>query len=102
MSLRAGIVGFAVVLLVVWGGAVGAAPPGVADAQPPRPQEEFVPVDQLPQAEALPAAPLLVAAYAFAWVALVGYLWSVWRRLGKIERELAEVARRLAASARRE
>lgn len=70
-------------------------------AQPPRaPQEGFVPIDQLPAPEAFPAAPLVIAAYAVAWVAILLYVWSVWRRLGRVERELREVARRLEPGAR--
>jgi len=67
-----------------------------ASVQPQQPaQDEFVPIDELPPEEQLPAAPLLVTAYAFVWVALVGYLWSIWRRVGRVELELAEVGRRL-------
>ena len=64
-------------------------------------QEGFVPVDQLPPDEALPAAPLLITAYAAAWVIVLFYLWSIWRRLGRVERELAEVGRRIEAGSRR-
>jgi CcmD family protein len=64
-------------------------------------QEGFVPVDQLPPDEQLPAAPLLIAAYAIAWVAVLAYLWSIWRRLAKVERELADVSRRVEAGGRR-
>ena len=56
--------------------------------QPPPGQGEFVPIGQLPPGDRLPAAPLLIAAYAFVWVALLVYLWSIWRRLGKVENEL--------------
>ena len=35
-------------------------------------QGEFVPVNALPPTEQLPAAPLLIAAYAFVWVAADG------------------------------
>jgi CcmD family protein len=55
-------------------------------------QEEFVPVSELPPDEQLPAAPLLIAAYAIVWVALMIYLWSIWRRLGRVERELSALA----------
>ena len=66
----------------------GAAAAAAAD------EEEFVPVNSLPQAEQLPAAPLLIAAYAFVWVAL-------WLRVvalaadAKLERDLADLQRRL-------
>ena len=57
--------------------------------QPPgAPIEGFEPIDKLPPAEQLPAAPLLVAAYAFAWVAVFFYLWTVWRRLNKVEADM--------------
>jgi len=57
-------------------------------------QSEFVPVSQLPPAEQLPAAPLLIVAYAFVWVAVLAYVWSLWRRLGRVEREMQALARR--------
>lgn len=57
-------------------------------------QSEFVPVSQLPPAEQLPAAPLLIVAYAFVWVAVLAYVWSLWRRLGRVEREIQTLARR--------
>jgi len=58
--------------------------------QPPAgpPIEGFEPIDKLPPAEQLPAAPLLVAAYVFAWLAVFFYLWTVWRRLNKVEAEM--------------
>lgn len=63
--------------------------------QSPAAQEEFVPVSALPQAEQLPAAPLLIAAYAFVWVALMVYVWSLWRRMARLERDLADLQRRV-------
>jgi CcmD family protein len=30
----------------------------------------------------------VIAAYAFVWVALMAYLWSIWRRLGRVEAEM--------------
>jgi CcmD family protein len=45
--------------------------------------------------EQLPATPLVFAAYAVVWVALLVYLLVLWRRIGRIEKELAEVTSRL-------
>ena len=64
---------------------------------------DFVPVSELPatkQGEQLPAAPMLIAAYAVVWVALILYVWSLWRRLAAVEREVADVARRVEDSRR--
>jgi CcmD family protein len=86
--------------LVRWSGlivAVCLAAPGVVLAQA---QEGFVPMAQAGPREALPAAPLVMAAYAFVWVALLAYLFIMWRRLGRVERELADVTARLRAGQR--
>ena len=92
--MGAGVALWGLVLVApVWAAQVaGQAQPG---------QQEFVPIDELPPAEQLPAAPLLIAAYAFVWVVLMAYLWAIWRRLNRVERELAEVVRRTESGARR-
>ena len=73
----------------------------VLAAQPPSsPQEGFVPIDQLPPAESFPAAPLVIAAYAVAWIVIFVYVWSVWRRLDRVERELKTVSERVSRGAR--
>ena len=78
------------------------AAPSTGFAQQPTPQEGFVPVDQLPPAaEQLPAAPLLAAAYAVAWLAVLLYVLSLWKRLGRVEKEMADVSRRIEAGSRR-
>jgi CcmD family protein len=99
--MRAGGFLMAMLLLVVVTGAVSA--PVVAAQQPAQPssQGEFVPVKELPQHEQLPAAPLLIAAYAFVWIALLAYLFSIWRRLAKVGREMDELSRRITESGRR-
>jgi CcmD family protein len=71
-----------------------------AFAQQPGPpasaQGEFVPVNALPpQAEQLPAAPMVMAAYAFVWVAVLFYVWSLWKRMRRLEDELAGLQRRI-------
>jgi len=63
--------------------------------QPPPPgQDGFVAAKDLPPAESIPAAPLLVAAYAIIWVAAVFYLWTIWRRLNKVEADIQALARK--------
>jgi CcmD family protein len=87
----------AVLLWILLVAGPAAAVPLTAQQQPPkRPaQDEFVPIDELPPQEQLPAAPLLIAAYSVAWVLVAGYLFSIWRRMGRVEHELAEVGRRV-------
>jgi CcmD family protein len=63
--------------------------------QPPKGQSEFVPVDSVPVADQLPAAPLLIAAYAFVWIAVMVYVWSIWRRMNKVEDEMRALAQKL-------
>ena len=59
-------------------------------------QDGFVPMGDIPPEDQLPAAPLLVTAYAVVWALAFGYLWSIWRRLGAVEAELADVSRKVA------
>ena len=73
-------------LMALVGGPVWAAQP--AAAQPPAATDEFVPVGDLPPEEQLPAAPLLVGAYAFMWVAVLVYVGLLWRRLGAVQRDI--------------
>jgi CcmD family protein len=61
--------------------------------QPSPGQSEFVPVTG-PVTEHLPAAPLLIAAYAFVWIAVMVYVWTIWRRLKRVEADLQELERR--------
>jgi len=62
--------------------------------QTPPPQEGFVPINELPPGEQLPAAPFLIGAYAFFLVLMVGYVWTVARRLNKVEREMKALEQR--------
>jgi CcmD family protein len=65
--------------------------PAPATQRPSRPraaQDEFVPVSDLPDSEKLPAAPFLIAAYTIVWLVLLLYVWSLWRRLTRVEQEL--------------
>jgi CcmD family protein len=88
--VRAAIVAVALIVTPGSAGSASAQPP----AQPPA-REGFVPVDQLPEQEAIPAAPLVAGAYAIAWAVILAYLWTLRTRLARVEREMVEVARRI-------
>jgi CcmD family protein len=62
--------------------------------QPPTP-DGFVPMSELANREVLPATPLVFYAYGFVWVALMVYVWSIWRRLMRVEQDLDAVRKRL-------
>jgi CcmD family protein len=93
---RPGHWGARVVMLVAIG-VLGLAAVVFGGQPPPSPsgQPDLVPFNQLPPGEQLPAAQLLIGAYGVVWLALLAYLWSIWRRLGQVERELKALARRL-------
>jgi CcmD family protein len=87
MSLRRLVIAFTTLVL--------AAPPVLA-FQPPAGQSEFVPVDAVPAADQLPAAPLLITAYAFVWIATMVYVWSIWRRMNKVEDDMRALSQKIA------
>jgi hypothetical protein len=68
--------------------------------QTTEPQGQFVPAESLPQRERMPAAPLLIGAYAFALVALFGYVISVSRRLGAVKTDIARLESDMKRSGR--
>ena len=78
------------VMLVLISLVAGSAALG-AQSQPP---PDFVPVENAPAGEQIPAMPLLGLAYGFIWVGLFGYVWSVARRLQTVEAELTELESR--------
>ena len=51
-------------------------------------QSEFQPVTEVPASEQMPSAPLVIAAYAFVWLAFMVYVWMMRRKLGKVDQEL--------------
>lgn len=62
----------------------------------PKQLDEFVPIDQLPQTEQIPAANLLIPAYAFVWVAVLAYVISLSRRLGAVEQDMQRLEKDIA------
>lgn len=73
-----------------------AAPLVAQQPQTPPGQNEFVPVKELPQQEQMPAPPLVMVAYAFVWVALIVYVWSLSRRVNRVQGEIADLRKRAA------
>jgi hypothetical protein len=58
-------------------------------APKPAAQDEFVPIDELPPQEQVPAAPMVVAAYSFVWIAFLAYVLSLVKRIRKVESDIA-------------
>ena len=63
-------------------------------SQPPAAQSEYVPAAPGTATEQLPAGPLVISAYAFVWVATTAYVWTVWRRLNKVEADMRALEQR--------
>ena len=73
---------------------------GQPQQPPPKPaaQDEFVPVTAPMNAQdTIPAPALVGTAYAFIWIVLFAYLWSLRSRLASVEKEMAAIDRRLAS-----
>jgi hypothetical protein len=60
------------------------------------PTNEFVSGSTVAREELAPA-PMIYGAYAFVWAVFMIYLFFLWRRIGRVERELADVNQKLAA-----
>ena len=41
--------------------------------------------------ESLPATPLVFIAYAFVWVVVFFYVITLWKRIGRVEREVRDL-----------
>ncbi len=64
-------------------------------------QDKFVPIDQLPATEKLPAAPFLFSASAVVWLIAMFYIWTIWQRVNKLETEFRTLERRTPKDTRR-
>lgn len=81
--------------------ALSAATLAAQAPQTPAAQEGFQPyVPGQGGVEQLPATPLVFSAYAFVWVALVVYVFTMWRRVTRLEAELRSVQQRTGSSHR--
>ena len=77
---------------VIAGALAGPAAP--AFAQPKPSPDEFVPLAEAPPEEQIPAINLVAAAYGFVWIVVVGYVWSLGKRLQQAEAEIAALERK--------
>ncbi len=94
------LIGAASAGLLAQGSAPVTQAPAV-QASPQGPPDEFVPVNSIQRQDQLPAAALLVAAYAFVWAVLLVYVWTIWRRMRKIEGEIQHLTSRVGDGAPR-
>ena len=65
--------------------------------QPPPGQDGFVPAGSLPPTEQMPAAPFLIGSYAFFLLLMMFYLWTIWRRIDRVEKDMQSLERRQTA-----
>ncbi len=75
--------------------------PVVAFQPPSRSQSEFVPIDQLPPTEQMPAAPFLISAYAIIWLIALFYIWTIWKRVNSLEAEFRALEQRSSGKNKR-
>jgi CcmD family protein len=71
-----------------------------APALAQEPQTEFVPLRDVPRTEQIPAAPFVFIAYAIVWLFLIFYVWTLWRRQGRVEKELHDLRQKMGARGR--
>lgn len=62
-----------------------ASPPAQGE---PEQVEEFVPFEGVPPEDQIPAATLLIPAYALVWIGVLFYVVTVAKRLGTVQREV--------------
>jgi len=72
-------------------------PPPTTPAPTQAASDGFIPMSEMTTRELLPATPLVFYAYGFVWVALLGYLWAIWRRVDRVEQDITRVRQRLDA-----
>jgi hypothetical protein len=80
------------------GAAQAPAPAPAAPGQPPPRQSEYVPIEQLPPQDQLPAAPLLISAYTFVMIVFFLYVLSLARRLTNVQRDVDRLGATLKQS----
>jgi CcmD family protein len=90
------IAGVAIALALVAAAPLMAIAQQPAQTQTDASREGYVPMKDLPPAEQLPAAPLVLGAYAVIWVGVFAYVWTIARRLASVDRELSTLRRMIS------
>ncbi|HEX5107802.1 MAG TPA: hypothetical protein VFV95_05120 [Vicinamibacterales bacterium] len=65
-----------------------------------KPPDGFEPISEIPPEDRMPAAPMVIAAYAFVMLAFFAYLLSLARRLGAVKQEISRLESELKRSGR--
>jgi CcmD family protein len=89
--IRVGMISLALALAAA---NIHAVQPTQGGQKPQPAQDGFLPMDEVPPEEQLPAAPMVVAAYSFVWVAFLVYVFTLLRRVRHVEADLAALERR--------
>ena len=92
---RIAVCRFLLALALAAGLSVPAFAQGQAPQTTPAAMEGFERMSAAAPREELPATPLVFYAYAFVWLALIVYVFTIWRRMARVEQDLAAVKRRL-------
>src|SRR5262245_41843770 len=65
-----------------------------------KPPAGFEPISEIPPEDRMPAAPMVIAAYAFVMLAFFAYLLSLARRLGAVKQEISRLESELKRGGR--
>src|SRR5262245_23623193 len=65
-----------------------------------QPKDGFEPISEVPPEDRMPAAPMVMAAYAFVMLAFFAYLLSLARRLSAVKQEISRLESELKRSGR--
>jgi hypothetical protein len=79
----------------LWLAVLMMAPAVAAQAQDP-----YKAVTDVPASEQIPALPLIAGSYGFFLLLMVFYLWTIWRRINRVEQELLDLDRRQKGAGR--
>ena len=88
MSVSMRTLAAVIVTLICVSAPLVAAQAQAPSGQAPKNQGEYIPIDQLPPQDQLPAAPLLIGAYSFVLIVFFLYVLSLAKRLTNVQRDV--------------